>query len=143
MQNSSTPVMLIARLTVIRCFPYHVWKYATLSAMLLRSCCSTASEACQLYARRFQPSSTSGSHVVAGIGWPKVGVSHGPHSPLASGLARLHSGRRLPFASLQERSVITAIRLAGALLDEMPLLSVSLYLPSEPLMAVRPFPNRS
>src|SRR3954468_8521500 len=55
-------------------------------------CCCTPAENSQFHGRLFQPLSVAGSCCVNGIALPKVGVSHGPHSPLASGFWKLHCG---------------------------------------------------
>ena len=53
-------------------------------------CCWTPVENSQFHGRLFQPLSVAGSCCVRGIALPNDGVSHGPHSPLASGFVKLH-----------------------------------------------------
>src|SRR5207248_10699964 len=50
--------------------------------------CCTPVENSQFHGRTFQPCSKRGSSCVIGIGWPKVGVCHGPQFPLAFGFNR-------------------------------------------------------
>src|SRR5579885_3022487 len=55
-------------------------------------CCWTPAENSQFHGRFIQPLRVAGSCCVSGSALPKLGVSHGPHSPLASGFWKLHCG---------------------------------------------------
>ena len=56
----------------------------------------------QLYGRTPNPSSTRGSTVVLGVGWPKFVSERLPHSPLASTFVRSQSGEKFPAAGIAD-----------------------------------------
>src|SRR5215471_6552770 len=82
------------------------------------SCCTPA-ENSQLNGRTPHPFMIDGEYTVPGTALPKLGVSHGPHSPLGAPLVRSHCGTKSfaipPFTplSVHPRAVCVMSVLAG------------------------------
>src|ERR1051325_4733123 len=109
-------------------------------------CCWTPAETPQFQGRLFHPFRVAGSCCVSGIALPKVGVSHGPHSPLASGFWKLHCGMLSfgpPTPSLTLMAVCVANDAPGLSNAAVAIVSPATPRAAETLMAVLPLPNRS
>src|SRR5215475_11969565 len=107
--------------------------------------CWMPAENSQFHGRLFQPLSVAGSCCVSGTALPKVGVSHGPHSPLATGFWKLHCGMLSWLASV----TLIAVLVANAVTDPgLRAAAVAIVSPATPraadtFSAVLPLPNRS
>src|SRR5215470_3277842 len=99
----------------------------------------------QFHGRLFQPLSVAGSCDVSGTALPKVGVSHGPHSPLVKGFSRLQSGMLLWFESVTLMAVLVANAVTEPGLRAAAVAIVSPATPraAETFSAVLPLPKRS
>src|ERR1051325_10273039 len=109
-------------------------------------CCWTPAETPQFQGRLFHPFRVAGSCCVSGIALPKVGVSHGPHSPLASGFWKLHCGMLSfgpPTPSLTLMDVLVANDEPGFSNAAVAIVSPATPRAAENLIAVLPVPNRS
>src|SRR5438105_8295188 len=105
------------------------------------SWCWTPAENSQFHGRLFQPDSVAGSCCVSGIALPKVGVSHGPQSPLASGFRKLHSGMLFRFASVTLIAVLVANAAPGLRASAVAIVSPATPRAAENFSAVLPLPN--
>src|SRR6202521_4490455 len=97
----------------------------------------------QFHGRTFQPLSVAGSCCVSGVALPKVGVSQGPHSPLATGFRKLHSGMLLWFESVTLIAVLVAKAAPGLRTATVPIVSPATPRAADTFSAVLPFPNTS
>src|SRR4051812_16867427 len=118
-------------------------KYVTPAETRGESCCWTPVENSQFQGRLFQPFSVAGSCCVSGIALPNVGVSHPPHSPLATGVRRLQSGVLLPFLSVTLIAVAVANADPGFSNAAVAIVSPATPRAAENLIAVLPVPNTS
>ena len=92
-----------------------------------------------------------GEYTRPGTGVPKLGVCHGPHSPLAAPLVNSQSGRKLlergspapKSLSFHVRCVCVTSVVAGLFAAAYRMESCSTPRLALALMAVLPFPNRS
>src|SRR6185312_3331666 len=98
----------------------------------------------QFQGRLPQPFSVAGSCCVSGIALPKVGVSHGPHSPLASGFWKLHCGMLSfgpPTPSFTLIEVLVANDAPGLSAAAVAIVSPATPRAAETLSAVLPLPK--
>src|SRR5215471_2423948 len=110
--------------------------------------CWIPAENSQFHGRLAQPLSVSGSCRVSGTALPNVGVSHGPHSPLASGFVKLHWGM-LSFGPPTPSVTLIAVVVANPVVEPgLRAAAVAIVSPATPraaenFSAVFPLPNRS
>src|SRR5437016_4547347 len=97
----------------------------------------------QFHGRAFQPLSVAGSCCVSGIALPKVGVSHGPHSPLAVETSKLQSATLLRLASVTLMAVLVTNEEPGLSAAAVAIVSPATPRAADAFTAVLPLPKRS
>src|SRR5215471_1053364 len=106
------------------------------------SCC-TPVENSQFHGRTFQPCSKRGSSCVIAIGWPNVGVSHGPQFPLAFGFNRSQFTTLLAAVAVTVLAVLVAKAEPGLSALAVEIWSAATPRAAETFRAVLPLPKRS
>src|SRR5438874_5990474 len=97
----------------------------------------------QFQGRLSQPFCVPASCCVSGIALPNVGVSHGPHSPLAAELRKLHSAILLRFESVTLMAVLVTKDWPGLRALAVAIVSPATPRAADAFTAVLPLPKRS
>src|SRR5579862_3595570 len=97
----------------------------------------------QFHGRTFHPLRVAGSCCVSGIALPKVGVTHGPQSPLASEFWKLQSATLLWFTSVTLMVVLVTNEEPGLSAAAVAIVSPATPRAADAFSAVLPLPKRS